>query len=441
MKILLTILLVCFHLAQANNSDLIDITLKEYIALVSKQQNITILIDETVDQKISILINQTINKDTYLNVLRAALLKKSLKLSYKDNYYIIQKITDKDKTQIRSIILKYIQYENIKSIFEFYKINHKYIEAAKTILIDSNNEDYLIMRTVISKFDKPPNQLKLKITIIDTNLDDLKEYGIDNDFSLSPGSNDEFFFNLVAYPYTVTNDISPSSKNRFYSFVKFINDKGISKLVSTPILTLIDNKTTKFDVVTNIAYSTGEAVVGNDTSTTTKAYQYKDVGLQIKVTPTIYDSDSVYIDFDMSIDNVINGGDTPTTSKKHIKQPFYMQKNKVLILTGVNRNEKLETENGIPVLKDIPFLGWLFKYKSNSETSSTLSIALEIVDESEVKKDLDNNLSDTKKEVKEIVVKKTYNYPNEEEYLKAKELKQREAHRKRVKEIFGIDIK
>ena len=85
-----------------------------------------------------------------------------------------------------------------------------------------------------------------------------------------------------------------------------INQKGISKLVSTPIVTLHDNKNTQFDVVNNIAYSVGEAIVNNETTKATKSFKYKDVGLKINIKPTIYDSETVYLEFEMNVDNVIN---------------------------------------------------------------------------------------------------------------------------------------
>lgn len=436
MKIILMIIIFYF---QVLASDLNDITLKEYISLVSKQQHITILIDENIDQKISILIDKTIKKDTYLKLLKSALLKKKLKLTYVSDYYIIQKLTDKDMNQIRFIKLKYIEYKDIKSLFTFYNIQHSYIPTSKTILIKSDIKDYLSIRASILKFDKLPNQLKLKITILDTNLNNLKEFGVNNEFSLSPGSDDSFFFNLVAYPYTVTNNILSSNKSKFYSFVKLINQKGISKLVSSPILTLSDYKTSQLDLVTNIAYSTGESVVNDENSKSTKSFQYKDVGLTISVKPTIYDTDTVHLEFDLNVENIVNGGDTPTVSKKHIKQNFHMKKNKLFILTGINRNEILESEKGIPGLKDLPFLGWLFKYKSNSQTSSTLSIVLEVVDNNEMRKELDINKKQKQLKVKkEVIVKKIYNYKGEEEYLKSAEEKNIQEHQKRVKEILGL---
>jgi type II secretory pathway component GspD/PulD (secretin) len=75
------ILIIIFYF-QLLASNLDNISLKEYITLVSKQQHITILIDENIDQKITILIDKNIKKDTYLKLLKSALLKKKLKLTY-----------------------------------------------------------------------------------------------------------------------------------------------------------------------------------------------------------------------------------------------------------------------------------------------------------------------------------------------------------------------
>jgi general secretion pathway protein D len=193
---------------------------------------------------------------------------------------------------------------------------------------------------------------------------------------------------LVSYPFSVNNTVSRTQKDNFYTFLKYLNTDGISEFISNPVLTLSDEKETRFDVVNNVPYQIGTTSVSNSNLTTSNSYDYKDIGLQIAVTPHIYSNDNVYIDLELNVSNLQSNTDNlPITSKKYIKQSFHLQVNELLVLTGINKKEMINSITEIPLLADIPFLGWLFKYESNDLTKSNLTVVFELVNEENFKTD------------------------------------------------------
>ncbi len=86
-KILMSLLLSISLYA----SDLFDITLKDYVQIVSRINNINIVIDKDIDSKITLLINRKIKKDTYFYILSSLLDEKEFYLHKSKNYYIIKK--------------------------------------------------------------------------------------------------------------------------------------------------------------------------------------------------------------------------------------------------------------------------------------------------------------------------------------------------------------
>ena len=123
----------------------------------------------------------------------------------------------------------------------------------------------------------------------------------------------------------------------------------------------------------------------NDTAVrTSNSYEYKDVGLQITVTPHIYEDNQVYLDLELNVSNLISNSDNlPTTSKKFVKQSFHLSTNKILVLSGLNKKEIEQNNLKIPLLSEIPFLGWLFKYDYEKENNNNLSIAFELINDFE----------------------------------------------------------
>jgi general secretion pathway protein D len=261
------------------------------------------------------------------------------------------------------------------------KIKYEFISTSKTLLIKSKLNEFNSINEMINSIDVLPKQLKLKVTILDTNLDKLSELGSDSS-SINLQNDGNFFFNLVSYPFSVNNSVDSSKKDNFYTFLKYLNETGTSEFVSNPVLTLSDEKQTVFNVVSNIPYQTGTTVISDTTARTSNSYSYKDVGLQISVTPHIYEDNNVYLDLELDVSNLLSSDNNlPTTSKKYIKQSFQLPINKLLVLTGINKKESVTSYNEIPVLADIPYLGWFFKYDKKEETKTNLSVVFELISE------------------------------------------------------------
>lgn len=375
MKIL-TKILILFCLVSSNliSADLIEIPLKDFIIQVAKDSDHTFLIDKKIDDTLTLTVSNKIRKGDYLDALQMVLEGKNLEIVKEGNIYHIQ-----DIKKYRTVKLNFAKYDDVKDLFSGYDATIKYIKSSNSLLIFSSLNEYQKILYLLRTVDILPNQRKLKITIINTNLNNIKERGFQNDFKLT--TNDNFYFNLLAYPFTVTNQLPAGSKTSFYSFIKFLNQEGYTNLLSSPTLTILDDKETLFQVVNNIPYKTSTTQNLTATTTSTTNYDYKDVGLNIKVTPKILPSNQIYLDLDLSFENIISQTDTPSISKKRIKQNLILQQGEILVLTGINQEEENFQNGGIPLLKDIPYIGWLFKYETKDTNSFNLTVLLEVVED------------------------------------------------------------
>lgn len=378
--ILLLVALLSLNNLQAEQ---IEMNLIEFATFTSETNNVNILIDDDLrEQNIVFIVN---NQEPYfLEVFRKAVNLKGLELVQTDKFYFVKK---KDvyleQLKYRSIKLNFVKFEDIQNFLKVYAdtIKYEFISTTKTLLIASKEEEFNSINQMISSIDVLPKQLKLKVTILDTNLDKLKELGSDTS-SINLQNNGNFFFNLVSYPFSVNNQVPTAQKDNFYTFLKYLNETGTSEFVSNPVLTLSDEKQTSFNVVSNVPYQMGTTTINDTAVRTSNSYEYKDVGLQITVTPHIYEDDQVYLDLELNVSNILSNTDNlPVTSKKYIKQSFQLPVNKLLVLTGINKKEMITSHNEIPLLADIPFLGWLFKYDSTQENKNNLSIVFELINE------------------------------------------------------------
>ena len=379
------IILIFLTIITFGFSDSIELNLTDFSIYASEENNVNILIDESLSDK-NFVFTISDKNDYYLPAFEKALSIHNLELIKSNKIYYVREIgTYIEKAKYRALKLNFVNYEDIKNFLDVYKdIKFEFIQTSKILMIYSNETEFESIKETIETIDTLPKQLKLKITILDTNLNKLRELGSsDSMLNLSTGS--DFFFNLIAYPFSSTNIISNDKKSGFYNFLKFINDDGISDFISNPILTLTDGKKNSFNVVSNTPFKTGESTLQDTQFRTSNSFDYRDVGLKIEVTPRIYKDDNVYLDLKLELSNIVSltALDMPVTSKKSISQSFHLSKDNIMILSGLNQKETNSKNSGVPILQDIPLAGWLFKYESQTTTLSNLSIIFELVDDYE----------------------------------------------------------
>ena len=393
MKKLKMTLIFFLLLSNLLKAETLEMNLVTFATLTSQENNINILIDEELKKENFVFIVN--DKEPYLlSAFRKAVTLRGLELVMTEEfYYVKNRESYLEEPKYRAIKLNFVKFEDIVNFLNVYeeKIKYEFIKTSKTLLVKSKEDEFKSIYQMIKSIDTLPTQLKLKITILDTNIDKLVEKGA-NYSNLNLINNSNFFFNLVSYPFTAKNELSSEDSKGFYTFLKFLNENSISDLKSSPVLSLSDEQQSILDVSDNVPTLTGSVTVDDRDTKTTQAYEYRDVGTRIVVTPHIYKNENneinVYLDLELNVSNIVsNSNNLLTTSKKYIKQSFHLPLNKLFVLTGINKKEISEFEQKVPLLHSIPWLGNLFKFNSRDENNSNLTIVFEIIDETELSKD------------------------------------------------------
>ncbi len=374
----------------------LEVNLVEFAIFASEANKKNILVDDNLkNENVVFIINDS--DDFLLEAFEKAVNLKGLELIEHKNFYYVQKSIESNFTEIekyRTIKLDFVNFEDIENLLKVYgDIKYEFIKTSKTLLIKSKESEFNSINALIKEFDKLPLQLKLKITIIETDITKVKEIGTDSSY-LNLTNDTNLFFNLITYPFNVTNAIPENQSKGFYSFLKFLNQDKLVSIHSNPILSLSDNKETVFNVVSNLPFKTGTTNLEETVSRTMTSVNYKDVGTEIKIKPTIYSSNNVYLDIDINISNVVTNDDMyPITNKKALKQFINLKVGSLYFLTGINKKDLRTINNEIPLLADIPFLGNLFKYENKSLEDTNLTIVFELIEDSYLSSlSLENNI-------------------------------------------------
>jgi len=169
------------------------------------------------------------------------------------------------------------------------------------------------------------------------------------------------------------------------ALVSALASDGNSNILSTPSLVTMDNEEAEIVVGENIPMATGSYTGVGGTSTTVQnpftTYERKDVGLKLKVIPQINEGDTIRLDIDQEVSNLSTSGNTSTiglqsTSTRSIKTNVMVDDGHILVLGGLISDDIQESVQKVPLLGDIPFLGWLFSYTKTSHNKRNLMVFL-----------------------------------------------------------------
>jgi len=160
------------------------------------------------------------------------------------------------------------------------------------------------------------------------------------------------------------------------------NDTDV-RILSTPQLLTMDNEDAEITVGENVPYVTRQDTTLGST-TNYSNYEYKDVGVTLKVTPQINKDGFVRMKLDQAVTKIISQSAevdatgnkvlTPTTLKRTAKTTVVVKSGETVVIGGMIQDDSSEGTYKVPLLGDIPLLGWLFKSRSNSNQRTNLFV-------------------------------------------------------------------
>lgn len=260
-------------------------------------------------------------------------------------------------------------------------------KANNAIVVTASPTDYLTIREVINKLDIPKDQVFLEGMIMETNVKNSSDYGIDIVGLYGSGGAGKAGFsgggNLVNYlSENITNlgglfaGVGAGKKivkniggknielNSINALIKAIATDSNTNVLATPQLLAQDNTEAVFEVGEKVPISKRTE---STTGTATTAVDFQDVTLSLKFTPQInkvtrmvkLKIDQKIEDFSISkLDSGNNG--VPTTVRSAITTVVVRDQDTVA-MGGLMRDKEIRAEKKVPLLGDVPILGWLFK--------------------------------------------------------------------------------
>jgi general secretion pathway protein D len=261
------------------------------------------------------------------------------------------------------------------------------------LVVTASPTDWITLKKVIAKLDIPRDQVYVEGMIMETNVSKTRQFGVEYFGAYGTGAAQkggflpsQDIFNVISNNPTnlsglfiggggggkVEIPIGPNGQkatvNSVNGLIKVIAAHQNTNVLATPQILAMDNVEAVFEVGDTAPI---RELVTNNTGQTTSSFKQQEAKLSLKITPQINKvTRFVKLKINQRIDDFkgtpdASGSGVPTTTRSATTEVMVKDKDTVA-MGGLLRDKETIQQSKIPLLGDIPVLGWFFKNKKRT---------------------------------------------------------------------------
>lgn len=166
----------------------------------------------------------------------------------------------------------------------------------------------------------------------------------------------------------------------FSILLQALSTSSKANLLSTPQITVLDNKLGEFVVAQEVPFVTGSILTGNGTANPYTTIERKDVGITLRVLPRINAGDTIRLEVSQEASSIaptqLNSASDIITNKRSANTTVLADNGQTIVLGGLTSDDYQRIRSQVPILGDIPIVGELFKGRSERRQKRTLFVFL-----------------------------------------------------------------
>jgi len=283
-------------------------------------------------------------------------------------------------------------------------------KASNALIIVAAPSDYQNILQIVKKLDKRRRQVFVEAMIAEISINKLLELGTRWRAAATSGGEPVFISgvgvvdastissiatgltgltlgglaNYFTIPQSLISGATSDVKVPGIAALLSLSDfRDAVNVLSTPQILTSDNKEAEIIVGENVPFPSKRERDITTTNTVLTSIERRDVGITLKLTPQVSEGDYVKLDIYQEI-SALQGQQSeniltsigPTFTKRATKTSVVVKDKQTVVIGGLIQEKDEEIETKAPFFGDIPFIGWLFKYKSRNKTKTNLLVFL-----------------------------------------------------------------
>jgi general secretion pathway protein D len=271
-------------------------------------------------------------------------------------------------------------------------------KATNSLIIMADKEDYNVLIGVIEKLDIPRSMVYIESLIMEVDMSTSFNIGIDwsafgqtsfdgKDAIVGGGFRSGFVqpsellqggltVGLISEPLKIAGfDVSNIS-----AIINAVKTDDDFRILSTPQVLTTDNEEARITVGENRPFQTRSTT--DVSGGTFESFEYRDVGKILKITPHVTEDRLVRMQISLEVTAIdqqatlTTSSTLPVTLKRTVDTTVIIKDQQTVVIGGLIDDTTTESENKVPVLGDVPVLGWLFRKRGEETIKTNLYVFL-----------------------------------------------------------------
>lgn len=293
---------------------------------------------------------------------------------------------------VETVTLKFLKAKSLKSALDSMSSSYG------SIAIDDNTNSLIICDTKgnlerilaeVRKANQTPQQIMIEVVIVDVLLRDDTEIGVDWDI-LSDETYDVAYRQGMVWPDRLRSTKADADSigdatafmtvglggefslvsGTIRSVVNLLQQKRTIEILASPRVLVLSGQQAQIKTVEEIPYQERTDTSGGGLLTST---EFKEIGVTLQVKATLVEDNNILMEIrpTQSVDTGVSIADVPIVDTREAETTLLMEDGQVVVMGGLRRKETKMTRYQVPILGDLPLIGFIFgndrKIVENSE--------------------------------------------------------------------------
>jgi type IV pilus assembly protein PilQ len=260
------------------------------------------------------------------------------------------------------------------------------IRRSSTLVVTDRPEKIQEVDLIIAELDQPPIQIMIESKLVELAPNYSDRLGIDWDKTLSAQLWDARNIGSSQMDYSVINasveklgewKMGYLSAGQYQVVIDFLKEKTDSKLISNPRLLALDNEESSISVGTTVPIPRIQRGLGGTGDMVT--FEYKEVNIQLNVTPHAGDNEEVTMYVNPVIEEIADwvyyeDHRAPVTNKRTVNSIVTVANGETVVIGGLIKTQRVETMKKVWFLGSLPLFGKFFQHKHIEDKQTDLMI-------------------------------------------------------------------
>ncbi len=262
-------------------------------------------------------------------------------------------------------------------------------DRSNSIVVSGTVDDLRLIKEIVEKVDVLLAQVSIQVVIVEVTLSDTDKSGI-TALNLTIGQNARGATGITKFDtgtgssageiagWAITGGIV--NPLQFQAAMSNVGDKSNVRVLSANTIVTTHNKQAEFVVSQQQPIITGSFQTPSGTTsglTSSSTVTYKDIGIDVKVTPLIGDDGSIQLEIDQKVDDVIGTvkvdvNDQPIIGHREATSFVNVGDGQIIVLGGLQQSKHSTSRNKLGLLYQIPIISQLLGGRTHTESRTEL---------------------------------------------------------------------